>query len=160
METFWLIVSISLIIIGLAGTVIPMLPGIPLIFAGFLVWGIASAWRDFSVQVLIILGVVTLVVTFLDYYAGGVGARKYGSSKSGIWGAIIGGIIGVLVFNIPGLVIGPFVGAVSGELLAGKSQKEAWRAGWGAFVGVVAGNLLKVITALVMSGLFFYYLIV
>ena len=160
METFWLVLSIGLVLIGLAGTVVPMLPGIPLVFAGFLVWGLASEWRDFPVRVVVIVGAVTLLVTFLDYYAGAAGAKKYGSSKAGVWGAIIGGIIGVLVFNIPGLIIGPFVGAVAGELFTGKSQKEAWRAGWGAFVGIVAGNLLKIITALVMAGLFFYYLIV
>jgi uncharacterized protein YqgC (DUF456 family) len=160
MENVWLVLSIILVLAGFIGNIVPMLPGIPLMFGGFLLWGLASGWRDFSINTVIILGIVTIVVFFLDYYAGAAGAKKYGASKAGVWGSIIGGILGVLIFNIVGLILGPLVGAVLGELFAGKARKDAWRAGWGAFVGLLAGGLIKIITAVIMLGLFFYYLIV
>lgn len=160
MENFWLVLSIILVLLGFVGSIVPMLPGIPLMFGGFLLWGLASGWRNFSVNTVIVLGCVTIAVFLLDYYAGAAGAKKYGASKAGIWGSIIGGILGVLIFNIVGLILGPLVGAVLGELFAGKTRKEAWRAGWGAFVGLLAGGLIKIITAVMMLGLFFYYLII
>lgn len=160
METFWLLLAIALVVIGFAGTIIPMLPGIPLIFGGFLVWGLASGWKDYTMQTVVILGIVTAAIWLLEYYAGAIGAKKYGASKAGVWGTVLGGIIGVFAFNIPGLVIGSFLGAVIGEVIIGRSRREAWRAGWGAFLGFLAGTAIKVIAGLVMAGLFFYWLIV
>ncbi len=160
METVGLIISILLLIIGLIGTIVPMLPGIILIYAGFFVWGLSTGWRDYGLETMIILGAVTIIVLFLDYYAGAVGAKKYGASQAGFWGAIIGGIVGFILLNLPGIILGPFLGAVAGEMWAGKTQREAWRAGWGTFVGIVAGNLLRIIVAVMMAGVFLYYLIV
>jgi uncharacterized protein YqgC (DUF456 family) len=159
MENLWLVLSIILVLLGFIGNIVPMLPGIPLMFGGFLLWGLASGWRDFSVNTVIVLGFVTIAVFLLDYYAGAAGAKKYGASKAGIWGSIIGGILGVLIFNIVGLILGPLVGAVLGELFSGKTRNDAWRAGWGAFVGLLAGGLIKIITAVMILGLFFWYLI-
>lgn len=159
METFWLLLAIALVVIGLAGTIIPILPGIPLIFGGFLLWGLASGWKDYSLQTVIILGSVTVAIWLLEYYAGALGAKKYGASKAGVLGAVLGGILGVFAFNIPGLVIGSFLGAVLGEVITGRSRQEAWRAGWGAFVGFLAGTAIKIIAGIIMAGLFFYWLI-
>lgn len=160
METFWLVLSIILVLVGFIGNIVPLLPGVPLMFGGFLLWGLASGWKDYGVNTVIILGVVTLAVFLLDYYAGAIGAKKYGASKVGVWGSIVGGILGVFIFNIVGLILGPLVGAVLGELFSGKTRQEAWRAGWGAFVGLLAGGLFKMIAAVIMLGLFFWYLIV
>lgn len=160
METFWLLLAIALVVTGFAGTIIPMLPGVPLIFGGFLVWGLASGWKDYTVQTVVILGIVTAVIWLLEYYAGAIGAKKYGASKAGVWGTVLGGIIGVFAFNILGLVAGSFLGAVIGELVMGRPRQEAWRAGWGAFVGFLAGSAIKIIAGIIMGGLFFYWLIV
>lgn len=154
-----LILSIAVVLIGLAGTLLPWLPGIPLIFVGYVVWGFASGWRDYGVNIIVILGVVTVVVLLLDYVAGVIGAKKYGASRWGTWGAIIGGIIGLIFFNILGLILGPLAGAVAGELFSGRTQRDAWRAGWGAFVGIMAGGLIRITVAVIMAVLFFYYLI-
>ena len=159
METLWLTISILLVIIGFAGTFVPMIPGLPLIYGGFIIRGFSNQWQDFSVTTVIVLGVATLIVTSLDYWAGVAGAKKYGATKPGIWGAIVGGIVGMFMLNIIGLILGPFLGAVIGELLSGKSQRSAWKAGWGTFVGFLTGSLIRIITGVIMSGLFFYYLI-
>lgn len=159
METVWLIIAIILVLSGLLGTVIPMLPGVPLIYAGFLLQGITTHWRDFGAGTMIILGMVTLSVVLIDFYAGAIGAKRTGASQAGVWGGILGGVVGVVVLNLPGLIVGPLVGAVVGELAAGKSSREALRAGWGAFVGFVAGSLLKISVALIMTGMFFFYLL-
>ncbi len=159
METFWLIVSLILVIVGVWGTIIPALPGIALIFSGYLVWGIASGWKDYGTTTVLVMGIITLVSYVLDYYAGALGAKKFGASRGGVWGSVIGALLGFLFFNLPGLVLGPFVGAIVGELLVGRSQTDALRAGWGAFIGFLAGSLMRVTIGIVMSLLFFYYLI-
>jgi len=158
-ETFWLVLSILLVIVGVWGTIIPVLPGIALIFSGYAVWGIASGLKDYGTTTLLVMGLITIFSYALDYYAGAIGAKKFGASRGGVWGSIIGAIIGFVFFNLPGLILGPFVGAIAGELLAGRSHSDAFRAGWGAFLGFLAGSLIRVTIGIVMSLLFFYYLI-
>lgn len=145
--------------VGVVGTFLPVLPGIGLIWGGFLIWGIASSWADFSVQTVIILGLITVLFIGLDYYAGAIGAKKFGASKSGIFGAVLGAVVGIIIFNVIGLMVGAFGGAVVGEILSGKSQKDAFRAGWGTFLGFLAGSVIKIAAAIIMTGLFFYYII-
>ncbi len=159
METFWLIVALALVVIGIWGTIIPALPGIALIFSGYLVWGIASGWKDYGTTTVLVMGIITVISYVLDYYAGAIGAKTFGASRGGVWGAMIGAILGFIFFNLPGLVIGPFIGALVGELLMGRSHQEAFRAGWGAFLGFLAGSLMRVTIGVVMALLFFYYLI-
>ena len=159
METFLLIVSIVIIIIGLIGTMVPMLPGIPLIYLSYIIWGLASAWRDYGTTTMIILGFVTVASVLLDYYAGAAGAKKFGASTAGVIGAFLGAIFGIIFFNIPGLILGPFAGAVIGEMIAGKPQKEVWRAGWGAFLGFLAGSFFKIIVGTILAIMFFYLII-
>ncbi|RMG67748.1 MAG: DUF456 domain-containing protein [Calditrichaeota bacterium] len=159
MEYLWLFIAFLLILAGNAGVLIPFLPGIPLIYAAYLVWGIASGWRDYGATTMVVLGVVTLLSYAVDYFAGAVGAKKYGASPLGVWGSIIGGIVGFVFFSVPGLILGPFAGAIAGEMLAGKRQQEAWRAGWGAFLGFLAGSVFKIALAILMTGLFIFYLI-
>ncbi|HQV32591.1 MAG TPA: DUF456 domain-containing protein, partial [Calditrichia bacterium] len=145
METFWLIVSILLVLVGFLGSFLPVLPGIPLIFFGYLVWGVASQWADFSTQALLVVGLVTGGAWLADFYAGAAGASRYGASRYGIAGSIAGAIIGAIFFNLPGLIVGPFAGAVLMEIFSGKPRREALRAGWGAVLGMLAGGLLKIV---------------
>lgn len=159
METFLLIVSILIILIGLIGTIAPMLPGIPLIYLAYVIWGLASGWKDYGSTTMIILGIVTVASVLLDYYAGAAGAKKFGASTAGVVGAFLGAIFGIIFFNIPGLILGPFAGAVVGEMIAGKPQKEVWRAGWGAFLGFLAGSFFKIIVGTIMAVMFFYLII-
>lgn len=159
METFLLILSIIVILIGLIGTIAPMLPGIPLIYLAYIIWGLASGWKDYGSTTMIILGVVTFVSVLVDYYAGAAGAKKYGASTPGVVGAFLGAIFGVIFFNIPGLILGPFLGAVLGEMISGKTQREVLRAGWGAFLGFLAGSFFKIIVGLIMAIMFVYFII-
>ena len=159
MEYVWLFLAFLLILAGFVGVLIPFLPGIPLIYAAYLVWGIASGWRDYGATTMILLGLVTLLSYAVDYFASAVGAKKYGASPMGVWGSIVGGLLGFVFFNVPGLILGPFAGAIIGEMLVGKTHRQAWLAGWGAFIGFLAGSVFKIALAILMTGLFIFYLV-
>jgi uncharacterized protein YqgC (DUF456 family) len=156
MEYFFLAVSLFLMIVGTLGTLLPVIPGIPIVYLGYLVYGLASDWREFGLQTMLWLGLFTVLIQVLDFYAGSVGARKYGASRSGVWGSIIGALLGAIFFSLPGLVVGTLAGAVSGELLAGRSFGEGLRSGWGAFLGLVAGTLFRMAAAVAMTGMFLW----
>jgi uncharacterized protein YqgC (DUF456 family) len=158
-QTIGLIITLILIFIGLVGTLVPMLPGIPLIYVSFFVYGIASGWKNYGANAMIFWGIVTGFMIFLDYYAGALGAKKYGASMAGIWGSIIGGILGVIFLGFIGIILGPLLGAVIGELLSGKTQRDAWKSGWGTLIGFLAGSLFKLIVGFIMAGTFLWWLI-
>jgi uncharacterized protein YqgC (DUF456 family) len=101
------------------------------------------------------MAAVTIIVTALDYIVPAAGAKKYGASKFGFWGAIIGMIIGIIYIPPLGMIIGAFIGAFVGELLIGKQSSAALKAGWGVFIGVMVGILLKLIASGVMT---FYFI--
>ena len=159
METFFLVVTLILMIAGLVGAVLPVLPSLPIIYAGYLIFGVASGWAHYGWGVMILFGLVTALTAVLDYVAGAAGARRYGASRAGVIGSLLGAIIGVIVFNVPGLILGPFVGALLGELIWGRTFQEAFRSGWGAFLGFVAGVLLKLVVGSVMIGAFLFLVI-
>ncbi len=159
MDILWLILALVLIGIGLVGTILPLLPGVALIYLAYIVWGIASGWKDYGLTTIVVLGVVTAFTYFMDYVAGAVGAKTFGASRGGVWGAVIGALVGFTVFNIWGLILGPLIGAVVGEMLAGRSQRDAWKAGWGAFLGFLASGIFRLIVGVVMACLFLFYLI-
>ena len=140
--------------IGLAGAGIPVLPGLPVVYLGYIVYGIGTHWRDYGWGIMTLMGVVTVMVLLLDYLAGAAGARKFGASRAGMWCSVLGAIVGLIFFNIPGLILGPFVGAVVGELAVGRSLDDAFRSGWGAFLGFVAGGIFKFFMALLMIAVF------
>lgn len=130
-------------IIGIVGSVLPGLPGIPVAYAGL--WIAQATERiDFSWQTLVIWGVVTIVVSALDYIIPAWGTKRYGGTKYGVWGSTIGVFVG-LFFGAIGIIVGPLVGAIIGELVGGKGRDEALRAGWGSFVGILCGTVLKLI---------------
>jgi len=146
-------------LLGLAGAVLPVLPSLPLVFAGYLVYGLATGWQAYGLTVMVIIGGLTVLVQGLDAVAGGWGASRYGGSRAGVWGAALGAIVGLIFFNVIGLLLGPFVGALIGELLAGRTLRAGLRSGWGAFVGFLAGTLFKIVIAAAMIGAFFYLIL-
>lgn len=158
LEIFLITLSILTMAVGLAGTVIPMLPGIPLIYLGYIIYGIATSWQNYGQNAMIFWGVITVLTVLLDYYAGALGAKKYGASKAGVWGAIIGGILGIIFLGFIGIIVGPILGALAAELLAGKTLKEALKSGWGSFIGFLAGSLFKVIIGFIMIGTFIWWI--
>jgi len=156
MLTLILIIIASLFqVAGLAGCVLPWLAGPPLNFLGLILLCLAKGWHIFSPSSLIILGGLTLFTVIMDYVLPIAGAKKFGSSKRGFWGAFLGMILGVLFFPPFGLIIGAFIGAILGELSAGKQNQQALKAGWGVFLGF----FLSMIFRLLVSGMITFFFI-
>ncbi len=144
------IVTIALIIlglvcalIGLAGCILPAIPGPLLSFLALILLSFARDWEPFSATFLMIMAGLTLLVTLLDYVVPLLGAKKYGASKTGIWCSILGMVLGVFFFPPWGMLIGAFAGAIAGEWLAGKEGRESLQAAWGIFLGNVVGIGVK-----------------
>lgn len=149
MDVFLLIVACLLMLIGIIGCILPGLPGTPIAYVGL--WIAQATDRiDFSWQFLLIWGIVTIIVSVLDYVVPAWGTKRFGGTKYGVWGSTIGVFVGL--FAGPwGVILGPLVGAVIGELLGGKAAQEAIRAGWGSFVGILFGTVLKLICCGLMT---------
>jgi len=147
------ITAFLLVIFGLAGTVMPVLPGVPLVFAGLLLAAWADGFQRVGTVTLVILGILTLLAVAADFAASAFGAKKMGASPRAVLGATIGAVVGVF-FGLPGLVVGPFLGAVAGELSANRQLLHAGRAGLGAWLGLLFGSVVKLTLAFLMVGVF------
>jgi uncharacterized protein YqgC (DUF456 family) len=159
MDIILLIVAIICLIVGLLGAVLP-LPGPPLSFVGILFLHFTE-FAQFSDTLLWTLGILTLIVTILDYYVPIWGTKKFGGTKYGAWGSMIGLIIG-LFFGPFGIFIGAFVGALTGELIAGSTSTQATKAAIGSFIGFLVGIVMKIALCVVMiwyagKELWFYF---
>jgi len=145
--------AVFLVVVGLAGVVLPALPGTVLIFAGLLL----AAWADGFVRVgagtIILLGILTVASYFVDVATMALGMKRLGTTKRAMAGAAIGTFAG-LFFGLPGLIIGPFAGAVLGELTARRDLGRASRAGLAAWLGFLIGTVVKVALAFAMVGIF------
>ncbi len=148
------VIGAILIVIGILGCVLPVLPGVPLSYIAIVLLHLTSR-VDFSTEFLIGWGIVVIIVQVLDYYVPIWGTKKLGGSKWGAWGSGIGVVAGMFIFPPYGIILFPFVGAVVGELLNDKEFKVALKAGAGAFVGFVAGTLLKLVVAFILAYYFF-----
>ncbi len=139
----------------MVGCVLPVIPGPILSFAALLLLSWIKNWQIFSQTFLIVMGAVTVLLILLDYVVPALGAKKFGASRRGLWGSVIGMIIGIFFMPPWGMIVGALVGALVGELAAGKSGHEALRAGWGILIGSILGVGLKLaFTAVVL----FYYI--
>ena len=152
-NTVYYVLAGLLILAGIAGTILPALPGVPLVFAGMLLAAWANGFHDVSVWTIVLLGVLTLVSLAVDFFASLLGAKRAGASGKALWGAAIGTFAG-LFFGIPGLLLGPFIGAVAGELLGGREWREASKVGFGTWLGIAVGTALKLALAFGMLGIF------
>jgi uncharacterized protein YqgC (DUF456 family) len=147
-----LITGILLMILGIIGCLVPVLPGPPFSYLGILLLHF-SRFGQFSTPALIAMGSIALVVTILDYIVPVWGTRKFGGSKYGTRGATIGLIIGLFLGPL-GLIIGPFIGAFVGELIFKDNVNYAIKAGFGSLLGFLTGIGLKLAASLVMT---FYF---
>jgi hypothetical protein len=150
MEILWWLVAIVLMAVGLVGTVLPFIPGTVVILGAAIIHQVmlgpekSLGWWNIAG-----LAALTLLSYALEFGAGYLGAKRFGATQWGTVGTVIGTIAG-LFFPFPGLLIGPVVGAVAGELVAGKRLVSAGRAGWGTVLGNLAGILAKLVIALAM----------
>jgi uncharacterized protein YqgC (DUF456 family) len=147
MDIALIIFGSLLMLLGLAGCILPALPGPPFSYLGIVLLHSTNQY-NFSTKFLIIWGVLTFLVTILDYLIPIWGTKKCGGSKYGIWGSIIGLLAGML-FPPFGIIIGPFVGAIIGEILGGQKD-NALKAGFGSFIGFLGGIILKLIASVIM----------
>jgi len=138
-------------LVGLAGVILPFLPGVPLAWLGLFIFAISTHFANIPlITVLVFLG-LAVIILILDLIIPSLGAKKYQASQWGVLGAFFGSLLGIF-FGFPGIVIGPLAGAVLGELLARKTIEQATQSAWGAFLGFLAGTLIKAILILIMIG--------
>ncbi len=152
------ILGVCFLLLGLAGCILPALPGPPLSYVALLLLQV-TPYADYSTRFLIITAAVATVVTALDYFLPIWGTKRWGGSKAGAIGAILGLILG-LFFPPVGFIIGPFLGAVVAELIIGRDSNTALRAGFGSFVGFLVGTGMKLAVCLVFTYYFIKELIV
>jgi len=155
MTVFWWLTAIVLMAIGLIGTVVPVIPGTTIILGAAVIHRLALGPNgSVGWTALVALVALTLVTYAVDAAAGYVGARKFGATKWGLIGGATGALIG-LFFGLVGLFVAPVIGAaIAGEIIAGQRIVKAGRAGWGTFVGALAGTIAKLFIALIMIAIF------
>ena len=159
MTALLIILALICLLAGLAGTVYPAVPGLPLMFGGAWLLAYSSDYQIVGGWTLAVLGVVAAVGFATDFFASLLGAKYTGASKEAVWGAFIGGIAGMFL-GIPGLLLGPLLGAAAGEFAARREALRAGKVGLGAFVGFIVGTAAKIGCAaaivLTLLGVWFY----
>jgi len=155
--TLW-VVAVALILIGVAGTILPAIPGVTLVFLGMLL----AAWIDhfarIPVWLVVIFGVLTAISWVVDYFAAAAGAKRAGASKLAIAGAFIGTLLGIFT-GLWGLLFMPLVGAAVGEFIAQRDVLRAGRVGIATWLGLLVGTAVKVAIVFAMIGAFVLALI-
>jgi hypothetical protein len=153
MEIAIVILAVILTLAGLAGCVLPAIPGPPLNFIAMLL--LQWIWQPYQTLTLILLGIATVIVLVLDYMIPVWGAKIFGATKYGIWGSVIGMLVGIF-FSPIGMIGGLLAGAILGDMLAGKKPLEALKSGVGTFLGTFAGMVVKLIISGVMIWMVLY----
>lgn len=152
--TLWWTLTIVLMLTGLVGTVVPLLPGTTIILAAAVVHhlalGEAQSVGWWTLGGLFLLTVLSFIV---DFVSGAIGAKKFGASRWGAIGGIVGAIVGIF-FGLPGIILGPLIGVLGGEILGGKGLLPAGRSTWGTLLGTTAGMVGKLGIAALMIGWF------
>lgn len=153
MDVLWMVLGGLLMLAGIAGSVLPILPGPPLCFVGLWLQQLRDE-RPFTAEFLWVWAGITAIVVALEYVIPVYGTKKFGGSRFGVWGCTIGLLAGFF-FGPLGIIIGPFAGALIGEMIATDNSRVALRAAMGSFIGFLAGTLLKLIACSLMT----YYLV-
>jgi hypothetical protein len=158
MDWLWWLITFALMLTGLAGTLLPVLPGTTLIMAGALVHRLAFG-PERGVGWGCLLGMLALLVLSLavDLLGGMIGAKWSGASRWGAIGAVVGATVGIF-FGLPGLLLGPLAGALVCELIAGKAVRSAAKSAWGTFIGTTAAAVAKFAIGIAMVTWFLFAL--
>jgi uncharacterized protein YqgC (DUF456 family) len=162
----WILITIGIILVlaGLLGALLPVLPGPPLSFIALVLLQFTEN-PPFTEEFLIIMGLIMVAVTVLDYIVPVYGTKRYGGSKQGVRGSMIGLIAGIFIlpalgivigpFGLLGIILGPFIGAYIGEKMSGKDSDTALKAAFGSFIGFLAGTFMKLVYSIV-AGVYFF----
>ena len=148
----WILCA-TLILLGLAGTVLPLLPGTVLVWAGIVLGAWIDDFNRVGIATVAVVSVLAGVAWALDYVAGLMGARKAGASKQALVGAAAGTVLG-LFMGLVGVLFMPLVGAAAGEYLARKDEARALHVGMATWIGIMVGLIAKVVLAFIMVGIF------
>ncbi len=153
MDWIWIVLGIILILVGLLGSLLPLLPGPPVAYVGLLL----QLFRDpvpFTTNFILVWGGIVLLSLLLDYIVPIWGTKRFGGTRYGVWGCTIGFLLAFWM-GPWGVIIGPFIGAFVGELIGGQSSHKSFRAAWGSFIGFLLGSFVK----LVVCFMLLYYVI-
>lgn len=149
----WYVLAALMVLVGLAGTLLPALPGPPLMFAGMLLAAWAGDFLHVGGWTLALLGALAALTVITDLIASVLGAQRVGASRHGLAGAALGALFG-LFFGLPGVVLGPFLGAVAGELLHARDLRRAGTVGLATWIGLLVGTAVKLAVVFAMLGVF------
>ncbi|MGI6066455.1 MAG: DUF456 domain-containing protein [Bacillota bacterium] len=155
MQTTALILAIILFILGLMGTVLPVLPGAILIYGGMFLYGLMTKFSTLDTNFFLIQALILILIFAIDFLSSAIGTRQFDGSKQAVLGAVIGTIFGIIFFGPFGVIIGPFLGAVIAELLRKPDLVQAVKVGFGTLIGFIGGTLLKFIIEIIMIIYFF-----
>lgn len=155
MEAYWAWVVLIVLILSTFGTLLPVIPGLPVAAAAVIVYGWMEGFEHVDITLIFLTVLLTVAGTLLDYISGPYTVKRYGGSRSGIVGAVIGGLIGLLVMGPLGLIAGPLAGAVIGELLAGQKLTQAAKIGVASLAGIMVGNVIKFLFGISITVLFY-----
>ena len=148
MDILLLLLGVGCLLVGLAGAILP-LPGPGLSFVGLLLLN-TTPYASFSFSVLLTFGIITAVIVVLDYYIPIWGMKRFGGTRSGTIGAVIGGVAGIFIIPAVGIFLGTFLGALAGELLGGASSRSAVKSAIGSFLGFITGMFMQIALCLAM----------
>jgi hypothetical protein len=147
------VLSLILVGVGIAGVLVPGLPGTPLVFGGLLLAAWTDGFQNVGAGTIVILAVMTILAFGVDFLSASLGAKRAGASREAVIGAALGTLIGIF-FGFVGILLGPFVGAVTGEFLARRNLGQAGRAGAATWIGFLLGIGVKLVLAFTMVGIF------
>jgi uncharacterized protein YqgC (DUF456 family) len=153
MTVFLWTLAVTLVVVGVMGVVLPILPGTMLVFAGLVLAAWANGFTRVGVGTLVLLGILAVASYGIDFVASALGVGRLTASRRAVAGAALG-TLGGMAFGLPGVIIGPFVGAVLGQLTADPDLARAGRAGAAAWIGFAVGMAVKVGVVFVMLGIF------
>lgn len=148
MDIALIIIGAVLMLVGLAGCIVPIIPGPPISYIGIILLHLTDKY-SFSEKFLVIWFLLTVAVTVLDYVVPVYGTKKFGGTKKGVWGSTIGLVLG-LFFAPIGIIVGPFLGAYIGEMMAENNSQKALKAAFGSFIGFLTGTIMKMAVSGIM----------
>ncbi len=147
------IVSTLLIVYGLAGIILPFIPGgLVAAWIGLFAFAIGTSFERISIATVVIFFIVMLITIAIDFFAPMLGAGKFRAGKWGMLGAMLGSFLGIFLMGLWGIVLGPFFGAILGELSGGKDYKQALKIGLGTLIGIIISGIIKITVGLIMLG--------
>ena len=149
----WYGAAAILILVGIAGAVLPALPGVPMVFAGMWLAASVDGYSLIGTGTVVLLGILAGIAVFVDFVAGILGARRVAASRTALWGAMIGTFAGIF-FGLAGLLLGPFLGALIGEAAAGGTVRRSTEVGVATWMGLLFGTVAKVGLSFTMLGVF------